>query len=189
MSSPSEENKESYRFKVVLLGDARVGKTSIKNRVMGKGYDQRYFMTVGVDFSLKEMGGHTLLIWDLAGQKGFDQIRSNYYKGAKGAILVYDITSKSSFDNLARWIEELKVHSPGNVPIILAGNKVDLRETFDDCITPEAGKQKAIELASQFNNSVFFIETSALTGYNIEKAFTLLLNKMVEDLGKKKGKK
>ncbi|RMG31058.1 MAG: GTP-binding protein [Methanobacteriota archaeon] len=178
----SSDTGESFRFKVVLLGDARVGKTSIKNRVMGKGYNQKYFMTVGVDFSLKEMKGHSLLIWDLAGQKGFDQIRSNYYKGAKGAVLVYDITMRESFDNLARWIEEMKNHSEGNVPIILAGNKVDLRDSTDEYITVQEGKEKAIELANKFNNSVFFIETSALTGYNIEKAFELLLDKMIEDL-------
>lgn len=89
---------------------------------------------------------------------------------------------RESFDNLGRWIEEMKNHSPGNVPIILAGNKVDLRDSVDEYITIDEGKQKAIELANQFKNSVFFIETSALTGYNIEKAFELLLDKMIEDL-------
>ncbi len=139
-------------------------------------------MTVGADFSLKEMRGHSLLIWDLAGQESFDKIRSNYYKGSQGAILVYDITERSSFDNLAKWIEEMRAYSPTEVPIILAGNKVDLRDSYDNCITPDEGIVKAKSLSDEFNSSVFFIETSALTGYNIEKAFNMLLDQMIEDV-------
>jgi len=98
-------------LKVVLIGDGAVGKTSIRNRFMGYGFETSHLMTLGADFSLKEVNRGDEIwkfqIWDLAGQEMFQQVRARFYQGAMGALLVFDITRKQTFLNITNWLNEL----------------------------------------------------------------------------------
>ncbi|MGQ4913729.1 MAG: GTP-binding protein [Candidatus Asgardarchaeia archaeon] len=176
-------------YKVVLMGDAGVGKTSIRRNFAGKVFRESYIMTIGVEIALKTFevksknlsyGNVTFLIWDLGGQLKFTRVRENYYLGSSGGILVYDITNRTSFENLKNWLDELK-KTRGVIPVILVGNKIDLRSQVSDTIPTEQGMKAAKELSDFYGYDIKFIETSAKTGENIEQAFNLLA---LEILGK-----
>ena len=169
-----DQEKTSYDliFKIVLIGDSSVGKTNIFSRYLNDEFDPESKSTVGVEFGTKnfkiENNIVKVQIWDTAGQERYRSITNAYYKGAKGCLLVYDITNKTSFDDLDKWISDLKSNGDDKVSIILAGNKSDLDS--QRAITLEEGKQKA-----EFHKMAF-METSALNGNNIEKAFTELIS-------------
>ena len=124
-------------IKIVLLGDGAVGKTALRLRFMGHGFQSSYLSTIGADFALKEVRtAHPktkeeittkLQIWDLAGKQHYSNIRSNYYIGAHGAFIVYDVSRRSSFDNISNWIVELKKNIGNKIPIFIIANKIDLR--------------------------------------------------------------
>ena len=116
-------------------------------------------------------------IWDTAGQERYRSITSAYYKGAKGTFVVYDITKKSSFENIEKWIKEVKVMGDSDISIILVGNKTDLNEKRE--VSYEEGLKKSQELR------VDFLETSAKTSSNIESLFELVSNNVVEKILKK----
>ena len=161
-----------YIFKIVLVGDTCVGKSCILVRFSDDVFVENYVTTIGVDFRFKTMVVNgkiaKIQIWDTAGQERYRSITSVYYKGAQGCLLVYDITKKPTFENIDRWISDLKNSGDENLSIILIGNKCDLEN--ERKVTKEEAKEKA-----QFYK-LAFIETSALNGTNIEKAFELLLN-------------
>ena len=165
-----DQEKTSYDliFKIVLIGDSSVGKTNIFSRYLNDEFDPESKSTVGVEFGTKNFKIENKIvkvqIWDTAGQERYRSITNAYYKGAKGCLLVYDITNKTSFDNLDKWISDLKSNGDDKVSIILVGNKSDLDS--QRAITLEEGKQKA-----EFHKMAF-METSALNGNNIEKAPT-----------------
>lgn len=167
------------RFKVVLLGDARVGKTSLVKQFMGKGFNSQYLMTIGADFSLKKIGKHSMLIWDLAGQTGFDTVRKNYYTGSTGAIAIYDITDSKSMEHIERWIDELVENNKRIVPLTLVGNKIDLRSDQGQ-ITREQGEAFCTKLKNKYGVDVIFIETSALSGENVETMFMNMTDHIVD---------
>ncbi|MFX1513985.1 MAG: Rab family GTPase [Promethearchaeota archaeon] len=132
-------------MKICLLGDGAVGKTSLRERYLGKGFKSGYTMTIGADFAVKEsnVDGNEIKfqIWDLAGQPRFSSVRELYYKGSVGGLLVYDCTRPESYQNLDGWIEELwKNNGRGKLPLVLIANKVDLREENPDSISPELGE-------------------------------------------------
>ena len=160
-------------FKVILIGDASVGKTNILSKYLRNEFDANSKSTVGVEFGSKSLeidnNKIKLQIWDTAGQERYRSITNAYYKGAKGAILVYDITRKITFDNIDKWIPDLKANGE-DVNIILIGNKSDLENQRE--VSEEDGKQKAemYKLA--------FMETSALNGSNIDKAFQELIEEV-----------
>ena len=174
--------------KVLLCGDGSVGKTAIRERYLGKGFQSNYMMTIGADFAVKEIVGtiedsgepYTIKcsIWDLSGQLNFKDVRSIYYKGSHAMIMVYDCTNRTSFNDLEYWIEEIKKHTNiNNMTMLLIANKKDLREDGKDHVTTEEGKTLAENWASTlFENKwhVPFIETSAKTGENIQEAFDSL---------------
>ncbi|MHA1533051.1 MAG: Rab family GTPase [Candidatus Heimdallarchaeota archaeon] len=152
----SDTQKKSV-YKIVLLGDGAVGKTSIRQQYLGKGFKEGYSMTIGADFCVKRVELSTMIItfqiWDLAGQQRFDVVREVYYRGSSGALLVFDVSNASSFENLPAWLNELtKNNYERIVPIVLIGNKTDLRG---------------------------YLETSAKTGLNVDEAF-MLLSKQIE---------
>lgn len=175
--------------KVCLCGDGAVGKTSLRERYLGRGFSDSYLMTIGADFALKELtiAGYDLhfQIWDLAGQSNFRKVRSLYYRGAKGLLFVFDVTRMDTFESILGWVDEIKkvVVNTVDVPIILIGNKVDLRDPAEPHITTEQGLKLAKVLAEQFNGGereVQYIETSAKTGENVEVGFTRLAEEIVD---------
>jgi len=182
-----------YIFKVLLLGDGAVGKTSLRMRYMGRGFSATYLMTIGADFAVVpvpiNVNGRLykckLQIWDLAGQPRFKEVRGLFYQGAFGAIVVYDKTRRQTYENVIEWVNELLKHR-GIVPIVLLGNKKDLCDGTINCISYEEGLQLAAHLSEQLNISVPFYETSAKTGENVKESFTTLTEMMVRYATKEK---
>ena len=119
-------------FKIVLIGDSGVGKTNILSRYINNEFSLATQSTVGVEFGSKiiKKNGKVikLQIWDTAGQERYKSITSAYYKGSRGAFVVYDITRKTTYDNIDKWIGELKTNGSEDVLIMLVGNKSDLEE-------------------------------------------------------------
>ena len=176
--------KLSYGKKVCLLGNGHVGKTSIKRRYLGMQFRETYMATIGADFTLKEHQYKDIiikyLIWDLAGQIKYQNIRDSYFLGASGLLLVYDVTNFLSFQELNLWLEEFHRTVKEPIPIILVGNKIDLREGGVLSISTGEGEAKAKELSHQFHSYVYFVETSAKTGTNIDLAFDKLSEVLYE---------
>ena len=169
-------------FKIVLIGDSGVGKTNILSRYINNEFSLATQSTVGVEFGSKiiKKNGKVikLQIWDTAGQERYKSITSAYYKGSKGAFVVYDITRKTTYDNIDKWIGELKTNGSEDVLIMLVGNKSDLEEKRE-VITEEVEK-KAQE------QKLAFCETSALNGKNVEYAFENLINEILKKVEKEK---
>lgn len=159
-----------YLFKILLIGNSGVGKSSLLLRFADDTFTDNFMPTIGVDFKIRtlEVDGRTikLQIWDTAGQERFKTITSSYYKGAHGIIVVYDITDKESFKNIDTWMTEVEKHASDNVSRILVGNKWDLDESRQ--VSTDEGK----ELADQHN--IRFMETSAKESSHVEEAFTLM---------------
>ena len=172
MSSSQNPSGYDMIFKIVLIGDTSVGKTNILSKYLSDEFDPESKATVGVEFGTKnfkiENNIVKVQIWDTAGQERYRSITNAYYKGAKGSLLVYDITNRKSFDNLDRWISDLKTNGDSSLSIVLLGNKSDLENQRQ--ISIQEGKDKA----ALFN--VAFMETSALNGNNIERAFDELIS-------------
>ncbi|KAL0488625.1 Ras-related protein Rab [Acrasis kona] len=158
----------SQKFKLVFLGDQAVGKTSIITRFMYDTFDTTYQATIGIDFLSKNLylEGNVvrLQLWDTAGQERFRSLIPSYIRDSHVAIIVYDITSRQSFLNTSKWLDDVRTERGNDVIIMLVGNKTDLNERRQ--VSIEEGESKARE----FN--VMFIETSAKAGYNIRTLFT-----------------
>ena len=183
------DNEESYDIllKLVMIGDSGVGKTNILSRYINNEFSSITKATVGVEFFSTLIKKNNKLIklqiWDTAGQERYKSITSAYYKGAKGAFVVYDITKMKTFKNLDKWITELKANGNEDIYIILIGNKLDLEKNRE--VMTNDVKRKAEEL------KVGYFETSALDGSNIEHAFDVIVEEMskkipVEDINVKK---
>jgi len=180
---PAAKKRQPDLFmKLVLAGDGAVGKTALRERFLGKGFSSSYLQTIGADFAAKdEMIGDKLVkyqIWDLAGQQTFQQVRGTYYEGCFGALMVFDLTRPDSFNNIPSWVNELWSSSKrGPVPFVLLGNKYDLLEQFPIHVTKEqidAYLQEINEQCKDHKFQVPFLFTSAKTGHQVERAFSLL---------------
>ena len=175
--SDKKPNSYDMIFKIVLIGDSSVGKTNMLSRYISNEYDPNSQSTIGVELSTKtftfDKDEVKVQIWDTAGQEKYRSITSSYYKGAQGCLLVYDITRKDTFDNIDKWFSELKSSTNNEINAILVGNKCDLSDKRE--ITIEEAQKKA----KLFN--VAFMETSALDGTNIEKAFYELVNNVYQN--------
>ncbi len=169
-------------IKIALLGDGAVGKTSLRKRFMGEGFKSHYSLTVGADFAIKQVTLFhrpiTYQIWDLAGQIRFKDVRRAYYHGAVGGLFVYDVTRPESFFNATNWIHELWSNNGiGRCPIVILGNKSDLRDSSPDQVTFEQGRGLSRELSRITEPHGFtcpYMETSAKTGKNVNEAFITL---------------
>ncbi|MFW9995740.1 MAG: GTP-binding protein [Candidatus Odinarchaeota archaeon] len=169
-------------LKVALVGDGAVGKTALRERYIGKTFDSTYQMTIGADFATHMTiidGIETKFqIWDLAGQTRFSSVRPAFYSGVMGCIVVYDITRKETFDNTPLWIKEVfKYSGHGQVPVILLGNKSDLREQVPYPIMPKHGQVLSKEISSILVKNGLnckYFDTSAKTGKNVTEAFNEL---------------
>ena len=168
------EDEYEMMFKIVLVGDASVGKTNIMSKYLKNEFHEDSKATVGVEFGAKQftVEGHKIKaqIWDTAGQERYKAMTSAYFKGAKGAFIVYDITNKSSFESVDRWLNDLRVSADKNLTVIIIGNKCDLEQQRD--VKKEQGEEKSK------SNGVAFMETSALSGENIDKAFDKMVNEV-----------
>lgn len=173
--------KIDYVFKVVLIGDSAVGKSQLLARFSRNEFNLDSKATIGVEFQTRTLDiDHKTVkaqIWDTAGQERYRAVTSAYYRGAVGAMLVYDITKRQSFDHVARWLEELRGHADKNIVIMLVGNKTDLVSLR--AVPTEDAK----EFAEKEN--LFFIETSALEATNVETAFVNVLTEIYRVVSKK----
>ncbi|EJD06273.1 ras-domain-containing protein [Fomitiporia mediterranea MF3/22] len=160
-----------YLFKVVLIGDSGVGKSNLLSRFTRNEFNLDSKSTIGVEFATRtvQVDGKTVKaqIWDTAGQERYRAITSAYYRGAVGALLVYDIAKQSTFDNVQRWLKELRDHADSNIVIMLVGNKSDLKHL----------RAVLTDVAQSFaeENNLSFMETSALDASNVEAAFQSIL--------------
>jgi len=155
------------KYKLVFLGDQSVGKTSIITRFMYDKFDNTYQATIGIDFLSKTMYLEDrtvrLQLWDTAGQERFRSLIPSYIRDSSVAVVVYDVSNRASFLNVARWVEEVRTERGSDVIIMLVGNKTDLVDKRQ--VSIEEGDAKAREL------NVMFIETSAKAGFNIKALF------------------
>jgi len=156
-----------YLFKLLLIGDSGVGKSSLLLRFADDTFTESYISTIGVDFKIRtvQLEGKTvkLQIWDTAGQERFRTITSSYYRGAQGIIIVYDVTDKDSFNNVKQWLHEIDRYASEDVKKLLVGNKSDLDDKRET--TYAEAEEEAKNLRMQF------LETSAKNSTNVEKAF------------------
>ncbi|GAM42995.1 hypothetical protein TCE0_044r17451 [Talaromyces pinophilus] len=161
-------------YVVVLIGDSGVGKSNLLSRFTRNEFNLDSKSTIGVEFATRsiQVDSKTIKaqIWDTAGQERYRAITSAYYRGAVGALLVYDISKHQTYDNVTRWLKELRDHADSNIVIMLVGNKSDLRHLR--AVPTEDAKQFASE------NNLSFIETSALDASNVELAFQNILTEI-----------
>ncbi|XP_058196645.1 ras-related protein RABA5b [Rhododendron vialii] len=176
-----EEEGEEYLFKIVVIGDSAVGKSNLLSRFARDEFDLHSKATVGVEFQTQvlEVEGKEVKaqVWDTAGQERFRAVTSAYYRGAFGALLVYDITRRTTFDSIKRWLDELNTHCDTTVARILVGNKCDLENIRD--VSIDEGKSLAQE------EGLFFIETSALDSTNVNAAFEIVIRQIYNDVSRK----
>ncbi|KAG9147394.1 hypothetical protein Leryth_019651 [Lithospermum erythrorhizon] len=176
-----EEQTEDYLFKVVLIGDSAVGKSNLLARFARDEFYPNSKSTIGVEFQTQKMeiNGKEVKaqIWDTAGQERFRAVTSAYYRGAVGALLVYDISRRQTFDSIGRWLNELQTHSDMNVVTILVANKSDLKDARE--VSTAEGKTLAEA------QDLFFIETSALDSSNVSAAFQTVVREIFNILSRK----
>jgi len=171
----------NYLFKYIIIGDTGVGKSCLLLQFTDKRFQPVHDLTIGVEFGARMItidGKQSikLQIWDTAGQESFRSITRSYYRGAAGALLVYDITRRETFNHLTCWLEDARQHSNPNMTIMLIGNKSDLESKR--AVSKEEGEQFAKE------NGLIFVETSAKTASNVEEAFINTAKKIYEKINK-----
>lgn len=176
------ENTNVEEYKIILIGDSTVGKTSIINRLSENSFSETHITTIGVDFCYKdvEVDGTPirLQVWDTAGQERFRAIAKSFYRGAHGVIVVYAIDNLGSFQNVRNWIADIdnnvKSDEPGASPVVkyIVGNKADLADVR--CVEEKRGMSEA----ETFNSK--FMETSAKSSLNIDRLF----NEIAKDIKK-----
>ena len=171
------EEQEPPLYKILLLGDSTVGKTCFLLRYMDETFIDSHMATIGLDYRLKTMilGEQKIVkvqLWDTAGQDKFRAITRNYYKGANGIILIYDVTNINTYENIKKWLNEIKEEISDKVSIILIGNKIDNENQRK--ITKEQGEKLANEV------NIPFFETSAKTGVGINESVFFLV-KLIAD--------
>lgn len=165
-----------YMFKLVLIGDTGVGKSCLLLRFADDSFTDTFITTIGVDFRFRTLEVDQkkvkLQIWDTAGQERFRTITSAYYRNAEGIIVVYDTTSKESFDHVEDWLHEVNRQAPADTLKLLIGNKADLKDQR------EVGTELAKRLAD--NLQIPFLETSAKDATNVENAFVTMALQLVQ---------
>ncbi|KAK4801509.1 hypothetical protein SAY86_021996 [Trapa natans] len=175
------EEEYEYLFKAVLIGDSGVGKSNLLSRFTRDEFYLDSKTTIGVEFATRtlQVEGRSVKaqIWDTAGQERYRAITNAYYRGALGALLVYDVTKPASFENIKRWLKELRDHADPSIVIMLIGNKTDLKHL----------RAVSTEVAQSYaeTEALCFIETSALEATNVERAFMTILSEIYRIVSKK----
>ncbi|SCU95362.1 LADA_0G15192g1_1 [Lachancea dasiensis] len=169
-----------YLFKIVLIGDSGVGKSNLLSRFTTNEFNMESKSTIGVEFATRtiEVEGKKIKaqIWDTAGQERYRAITSAYYRGAVGALIVYDISKSSSYENCNHWLTELRENADENVAVGLIGNKSDLGHLR--AVPTDEAKNFAQE------NQLLFTETSALNSENVDQAFRELITAIYQMVSK-----
>ncbi len=182
--SDSDDNKYDEKIKIMVIGETKVGKTSLIKKYTKDVFGGAYLSTVGIDFQEKiiNIDGKSVMlqIWDTAGQERFRNIAKNYFHSSDGFLLLYDITCRDSFEKISFWHEQIKINSPQNTKWMLIGNKCDLEEnrTVD--------KSEGENYSKEYN--INFSETSAKDGINVNEVFQTLINEIIKEI-KKHGRK
>ena len=176
----SSDEREDYKLKVVIVGDSGVGKSNLIKRFTTNEFNEHSKATVGVEFLSRYYKINDKIfkieMWDTAGQERYKSITAAYYKGAKGALIVYDTTSAKSFENVDKWLGEIKEKAGKDIKLIIIGNKIDLKDK--KVITTEQALTRAKEL------DIPLMETSAKDATNVKEAFHDLLKEMYCELSK-----
>uniref|UniRef100_A0A7S3J9M8 Ras-related protein Rab-1 n=1 Tax=Euplotes harpa TaxID=151035 RepID=A0A7S3J9M8_9SPIT len=163
-----------FLFKLLLIGNSGVGKSCILMRYADNSFTENFFNTIGVDFKIKTITLNDQIIkmqiWDTAGQDRFRTLTSSYYRGAHGIIIVYDVTSKDSFDNVRQWMQEIEKFASENVNKLLVGNKSDLEEQR------EVSYDEGVELAKKYD--IPFLEVSAKNAIHVDDTFTTMASEI-----------
>jgi Ras-related protein Rab-18 len=195
-----------HLFKILIIGDAGVGKSSMLLRFTDDSFDEHIQSTIGVDFKVKHLDVNEkrvkLTIWDTAGQERFRTLTSSYYRGAHGVVLVYDVTRTDTFENLQQWLKEVNMYSPNNgeaVVKLLVGNKIDLVDGSSSSSTtnnnntnntnmPEDGSTRSRKMVDRDvaeewarDQGMLFLEASAKTKLGIRQVFLEVVQKILED--------
>ena len=176
-----DDDSYDYLFKTVLIGDSGVGKSNLLSRFTRNEFYLESKSTIGVEFATRsiEVEGKTIKaqIWDTAGQERYRAITSAYYRGAVGALLVYDITKQVTFEHVETWLKELRDHADSNIVIMLVGNKSDLQHL----------RAVQVDAAKEYceREKLSFIETSALEATNVETAFQQILTQIYTIVSRK----
>lgn len=161
-----------YMFKILIIGNSSVGKTSFLFRYADDSFTSAFVSTVGIDFKVKTVFRREkrmkLQIWDTAGQERYRTITTAYYRGAMGFILMYDVTNEESFNSVQDWVTQIKTYSWDNAQVILVGNKSDMEA--ERVVTYDRGKQLADQLGLEF------FETSAKENINVKNVFERLVD-------------
>ncbi|MFX1344070.1 MAG: Rab family GTPase [Promethearchaeota archaeon] len=168
-----------FTFKCIIIGPGAVGKSSLIRRFVENKFEISYKFTIGVDFLAKtiefEKGKLAKLsIWDVGGQERFKFLRRNFYEGTHGALLVFDLSRANTFPKMKEWLIDMRSIIEHKIPFIILGNKADLLPEVGEVINRDGTKQFAEDEES------IYIETSAKTGENIEKAFIELTQRMIK---------
>jgi small GTP-binding protein len=166
--------ESKYTFKVVFIGDAAVGKTSLIARHISASFKGNYVPTLGANVTSKDYNVKgqtiTLMIWDIAAQEGYNEVRADYYSGAKAAFAVYDVTRPETYDDILFWLDDLKKAVPKKIPIVLVANKIDLPAVVNS--------KTAEKLAHDLR--LDYIQTSAKSGENVEESFQGIVEKLIK---------
>jgi small GTP-binding protein len=175
-----DSNPADFVVKIVMAGDKQVGKTSLILRWLDDTFKDDYLSTVGVGFHVKTVivDGKVvkLQLWDTCGEERFKSISSAYYRQALGVVVVYDITDAKSFESINEWLPMIHEHSSPDVIVLLVGNKRDL--SGERCVDPEIATNYAQ------TQGLSFIETSAKTSFQVDRAFKDIATAVVEKLSR-----
>jgi small GTP-binding protein len=167
LSRESTSEKFDYIFKFIIIGDAGVGKSCLLHQFVEGKYKKSSSHTIGVEFGSKilQIGSHRvkLQIWDTAGQERYRAVTRSYYRGAAGALIVYDTTDRESYNHVLNWLVDARALARSDISIVLAGNKSDLKDSR------AVSFLEASRCAQE--NDVLFVETSAVTGEGVEEVF------------------
>jgi len=171
------QDKFDYLFKIVIIGDANVGKTNVISRLVNDEFLKHSKSTIGVDFATKtfKFGNSSIKVqlWDTAGQERYHALISAYYRGSAGAVIVYDVTNRASFEHsYTSWLNNLESATKEQIPKMLLGNKSDLSDQVE--VQRKDGERAALD------KNMSFFETSALTGDNVQVAFETFVKRLYE---------